>query len=125
MLKELIIPTTIAAALAATPVLADQTSKTGGESQADRQSNMQDNSSVPSGERGDQTFSQLDKNTDGKLDENELNAWGSTAAGGTSGTSGAGDTDRGERILNRYDLDDDGSVTKRELDQGPKKQDDM
>jgi hypothetical protein len=56
-------------------------------------------------------FDQMDSNGDGQLDEDELNTYGSTAAG-----QGAGED--GESMMERYDTDGDGSVSEQELQQG-------
>ena len=105
MLKQLMITTTIASALAVTPtVVAD----TGG-SKADRQSpeNMNAEAGVL---RTAEDFDELDTNKDGLLDEDELNTWGSTAAGGE---------DQKNVLLDKYDHNNDHRVSLKELQDGP------
>lgn len=60
-------------------------------------------------------FEELDRDGDGKLDEDELNRYGSTAAGNTTR-----DTDQGEQMLDLYDRDNDDALTEEELEGGPK-----
>lgn len=117
MLKKLIIPTAIVTAFAFTPVLAEQSGDKGG-SQAERQQDMETGGQgTTAGTQGAQSFDELDQNQDGKLDEEELNVWGSTAAGGASGDQDG--KDHSERMLQRYDHDGDGAISKDEMDQGP------
>jgi hypothetical protein len=117
MLRKLMIPTAIAAALTVTPVLADQSGGTGG-SKAERQQEMGTGAQGNTGRSAaTRSFDDLDRNQDGQLDEDELNTWGSTAAG--SATGDQVDEDRGERMMQRYDRDGDGSVSQDEMDRGP------
>lgn len=59
---------------------------------------------------GQTSFDDLDRNGDDRLDESELNAYGSTAAGGTQS-----DAQSGEQILEQLDEDGDGSVSREEM----------
>lgn len=63
-----------------------------------------------------QTFEQLDQDRDGQLDQEELSAYGSTAAG--QSTSGTEPSDRGERLMEQLDEDRNGYVDEEELQQG-------
>lgn len=119
MFKKLVIPAAIATAFAFTPVLAEQSGDKGG-SKAERQQEMEtgnQGTTAGAGASPAQSFDDLDRNQDGQLDEEELNVWGSTAAG--SETDNQGDQDRGERMMQRYDHDGDGAISKDEMDQGP------
>lgn len=70
--------------------------------------------SEPIGEVGDlerhKTFNQLDRDNNGLLDQSELDAYGSPAAGPSQ--------NRGEKILRVLDENDDGKVDIRELQEG-------
>lgn len=115
MLRKLVIPTAIVTAFAFTPVLAEQSGDMEG-SKAERQQEMETGSQgTTAGTQRTQSFDELDQNQDGKLDEEELNVWGSTAAGADN----QDDKDHGERMLQRYDRDDDGAISKDEMEQGP------
>lgn len=117
MLRKLVIPTAIVTAFAFTPVLAEQSGDMGG-SKAERQHEMETGSQgTTAGTQRAQSFDELDQNQDGKLDEEELNVWGSTAAGAASNNQD--DKDHGERMLQRYDHDGDGAISKDEMEQGP------
>lgn len=59
-------------------------------------------------------FGELDINQDGVLDEEELDRYGSPAAG----TDAGADTGRGERNLEFYDEDRDGAVSREEFNTG-------
>ena len=59
-------------------------------------------------------FDRLDENQDGMLDQEELNAYGSTAAGQQdSGEMG------GAEMLDSLDMDGDGAISQEEMEQGP------
>ena len=107
MIKEMIIPTTIALTLGATPLMAADSAGAGG-SKADRQTpeSMNAEAAVIQNER---EFDELDTNKDGSLDENELNAWGSTAAGPENSDKHT------DQVLERYDHNNDHRVTMEEL----------
>ncbi|BES73576.1 hypothetical protein RE428_45940 [Marinobacter nanhaiticus D15-8W] len=87
--------------MVAIPLSAQQTSPGGEDSE-------------PMGEVGDlerhKTFKQLDRDNNGLLDQSELDAYGSPAAGAAQ--------DRGEKILRVLDENDDGKVDIRELQEG-------
>lgn len=130
MLKKYLIPAAIVSAFALNPVLADQSGDEIGDKDEREQQKMgteqQDQTGTmqqgqTAGTTGsattDERFDELDRNQDGKLDEEELNVWGGTAAGGT--TEGAEDPKRTDRMLQRYDRDGDGAISKEEMEQGP------
>ncbi|MFW5824302.1 MAG: hypothetical protein ACOCVV_04995 [Marinobacter sp.] len=105
MFTRLAAPVAIVFSLAAAPAMADEDP-------------TKKHEQTFSGEPNDRTFDQLDRNQDGKLDEDELNAWGSTAAG--QGSEERRNIEgRTERMLDKFDHDDDGAITEDELDQGP------
>ena len=58
----------------------------------------------------------MDRSGDGRLDEEELNRYGSPAAGPEQSE----DSDRGERLLEMYDQNDDDELTREELERGPR-----
>lgn len=58
-------------------------------------------------------FKDLDENQDDRLDEDELNAYGSSAAG--TYANGSSGTDTGKENLEYYDADEDGAVTRDEF----------
>lgn len=58
-----------------------------------------------------QNFDQLDKNGDGRISQDELDALEPTAAGNE-------DLQDNEQIMNRLDRDDDGAISEQELEQG-------
>ena len=58
-----------------------------------------------------QNFQDLDRNQDGNLDEEELNTFGSTAAGTDTGA----ESDRGARNLEFYDEDRNENVSEEEF----------
>jgi hypothetical protein len=62
-------------------------------------------------------FNELDQNQDGQIDEDELNMYGSTAAGQSGQT---GSQDYSEDMMKRYDQDGDGSISEQEMQQGHK-----
>lgn len=74
------------------------------------QAEVLDESSEPAITQAD--FDELDRNQDGKLDEDELSAYGSTAAG-----QAGGDAESGEKMLDRLDQDGDGAISQEELQQ--------
>lgn len=107
--KQLVIPVALLTSFALTPVIADQSGDQGG-SKAERQQEQMGKQ----GSTSNPTFDELDRNQDGKLDEDELNTWGSTAAGPNDDQKGS---ERGERLMERYDRDGDGAVSEEELEQ--------
>jgi Ca2+-binding EF-hand superfamily protein len=112
MLKELMIPTTLAVAFAVTPfAVADSDGSDG--SKADRQ---QSSWSPEATNMNNDQFDELDANRDGALDEDELNTWGATAAGESNKQKHT------DQVLERYDHNNDHRVTMKEL-QNPPKQD--
>lgn len=121
MFRKLVLPTALLTAMAVSPVMAENSGDTGG-SKAERQQEMQTGkegytAGSDMGKESAQSFDELDKNQDGKLDEDELNAWGSTAAGPDS--SGEAGSAKAEKMLERYDRDGDRSLSKEEMEQGP------
>lgn len=139
MFGKLILATAITAAFAATPAFAEGTGSqdeeypgtTGQNRSAPGEDAGQADRRSPTGNTGDQAnttasnldqrFNQLDLNQDGELDEDELSRYGSTAAGGSAGsTESEGNKDQGERLLKLYDHDDNDVVTQQELEKGPK-----
>lgn len=74
------------------------------QAETQHQSEVLDDSSDPA--VAQPNFDELDRNQDGKLDEDELSAYGSTAAGG------------GEDMMDRLDQDGDGAVSQEELQKG-------
>lgn len=147
MFKKLLISTAISTALLSTPLLAEDSSKgnsmdsgdpqttgqsrsgpndAGGQASSDQDTSRSIGTTESDQSKGsDQAgtsaqspdFDELDRNKDGKLDEDELNRFGSTAAGSTNTKSGE---DHGERMLKEYDKDMDGYVSKEEMDKSPK-----
>lgn len=113
MFKQLLISTAISTVLISTPLLAEGTSKSSDDPQTTGQA-------ATFGEGQD--FDELDQNKDGKLDEDELNRYGATAAGGTDTEGGK---DYGERMLKMYDHDDDGTVSEQEMEAGSRSMDKM
>lgn len=109
--------TALVSAIAVTPVLADQTADRADPQRGMKTETRDDVAGAARGSNTTQTFDDLDRNQDGKLDENELNTWGSTAAGNS--TSVQEDQDRGERLLQRYDRNGDNAISKDEMDQAP------
>lgn len=86
----------------------DQSSQTSGTMDQNQQAATQ-------GQAGaGQRFDELDRNQDGQLDEEELNVYGATAAGGSQQQD---DSDRGERMMNTLDQNDDGKVDEEEFNQ--------
>ncbi|MAL99076.1 MAG: hypothetical protein CL583_11600 [Alteromonadaceae bacterium] len=63
-------------------------------------------------QRSTQSFSDLDRNQDNMLDENELNTYGSTAAG----TQGNDQDNLGQQNMEYYDQDRDDAVSQEEFD---------
>ena len=117
MLKQLVLPTAILTAMAFTPVMADSSGSTGG-SKADAAAEERTGTQgYTAGNQSAQAFDELDKNQDGKLDEDELNAWGSTAAGPDA--AGEGNSIKAEQMLERYDQDGDGTLSRDELQHAP------
>ncbi|MDX1551653.1 MAG: EF-hand domain-containing protein [Marinobacter sp.] len=132
MIKSALFSTVICGALIASPVLAAGTSssaqdnpQTTGQQRSDPSNagtEAPNQRSTTSGEitSGNSpkglSFDELDRNSDGKLDEDELNRYGSTAAGNAQSR----DTDQGEQMLERYDSDNDGALTEEELKSGNK-----
>ncbi|MEX0604477.1 MAG: EF-hand domain-containing protein [Marinobacter sp.] len=144
MFKQLLISTAISTALISTPLLAQGTSMgndnpqttgqtrsgpndAGGQASTNQST---DRSIGTTGEPGESKetaqagtssqspdFDSLDQNKDGQLDEDELNRFGDTAAG-SSNTMG--DKEQSGDMLQMYDRNDDGSVSKEELESGPK-----
>lgn len=111
MLKELMIPTTLAVTFAVSPVMATGTD-TSGDSMADhdKSQEMKTDASVV---RTENEFDELDANQDGTLDEDELNTWGATAAGPDKSQ------EHTDQVLERYDRNDDHRVSWKELQDGP------
>lgn len=132
MIKTALFSTVICGALIASPVLAAGSSsstqenpQTTGQQRSDPSNagtEAPNQRSTTSGEitSGNSpkglSFDELDRNGDGKLDEDELNRYGSTAAGNEQSR----DTDQGEQMLERYDSDNDGALTEEELKSGNK-----
>lgn len=132
MIKTALFSTVICGALIASPVLAAGSSsstqenpQTTGQQRSDPSNagtEAPNQRSTTSGEitSGNSpkglSFDELDRNSDGKLDEDELNRYGSTAAGNAQSR----DTDQGEQMLERYDSDNDGALTEEELKSGNK-----
>lgn len=119
MLKKLLIPTAVCAALASSNLIAETAtdrradpSQTTGQQQERSTTGGQRAGSSPQG----LNFDQLDRNQDGKLDEDELNRYGSPAAGVPRSDS----NEQGEQLLKLYDHDSDGAVTKEEMERGPR-----
>ena len=129
MFRQLLISTAISSLLISTPLLAQSTSS-GDNPQTTGQQSSQANDAggqaSTSGGSSDgmsgkgQDFDEMDENKDGKLDEDELNRFGATAAGGSDAQ---GDEDQGERMLKMYDHNDDGSVSKEEMEKGSRSMD--
>jgi len=120
MFRKLVLPTALLTAMAVSPVMAENSGDTGG-SKAERQQEMQTGKAgytagSKMGNESAQSFDELDKNQDGKLDEEELNAWGSTAAGPDA--SGEAGSAKAEKMLDRYDRDGDRSLSKEEIEHG-------
>ncbi len=117
MYKQLIAPATLAAMLAAAPLslMANETSGGSGGSQTGQAMPANEVSSEEA--LATETFGELDQNQDGALDEDELNAWGNTAAGGDE--KGKSQEKRAERMLEKYDNDDDGTISQEEMEEGP------
>lgn len=124
MFKQLLISTALSTALISTPVLAEDTSMDSDNPQTTGQSTSGSNDAggQASTSAQGQNFDELDQNKDGKLDEDELNRYGATAAGGTNTEGGK---DPSERMLKMYDHDDDGSVSKQEMEAGARSKDKM
>lgn len=132
MFKQLLISTAISTALISTPLLAAGTSMGSDNPQTTGQqmSGPNDAGGQASTDAGDQAgtsaqdmdFDELDVNKDGNLDEDELNRYGATAAGGTDTEGGK---DQSERMLKMYDHDDDGSISKKEMEAGSRTKDKM
>ncbi len=137
MIKTLFFSTAICSALVASPVLAagstdstqenpqttgqqrSEPSNAGGEAPNQRST---ESGEITSGNSPEGlSFDELDRDGDGKLDEDELNRYGSTAAGNPQG----GDSDQGERMLELYDRDEDDALTEDELKQGPQSRESM
>lgn len=132
MIKPLLFSTAISSALIASPALAagsmdsaqDDPQMTG--QQRSQPSNAVGDApnqrSTTSGEitSGNSpkglSFDELDRDGNGKLDEEELNRYGNTAAGNTQ----SGDSEQGEQMLELYDRDDDDALTEEELKLGSK-----
>lgn len=132
MFRKLLITTAISSALAIAPVaLAEKNQQGQGQQsrqmdqqmdrqmdqQMDQQGGQQGQQSQQGGQQMDQQgpqltrqdFIRLDQNSDGMLDEEELSRYGSPAAGG-------------EQLMQRYDQDQDGTVTRKELQLGQQQQ---
>lgn len=124
MFKQLLISTAISTALISTPLLAEGTSMGSDNPQTTGQqmSGPNDAGGQASTSGQGQDFDELDQNKDGQLDEDELNRYGATAAGGTDTEGGK---DQSERMLKMYDHDDDGSISKREMEAGSRTKDKM
>lgn len=126
MFKQLLISTAISTVLISTPLLAESSSKSSDNPQTTGQQSSPANDAggqaSTSGETSgaDMDFDELDQNKDGQLDEDELNRFGATAAGGTDTE---GDKDQSERMLKMYDHDDDGSISKQEMEAGARSMD--
>ena len=111
MLKELIIPSAAAFAFVMTPAMASDANKVGGDVDAHQSGGIYQKAvSI----ENQQDFDELDANQDGALDEDELNTWGSTAAGNSYGA-----TDESDMVLEEYDHNNDHRVTWKELQDGP------
>jgi Ca2+-binding EF-hand superfamily protein len=108
MLRKLIASLTLVTVTAVTPVVAENPSDRSIDSA--RHGNALSEAEVPE-------FDSLDRNRDGRLDEDELNTWGSTAAGGSVAGQQTAE-DRTEQLLQRYDQDDDDAISKEELSGG-------
>lgn len=100
--------------------LAADSSATGAGANTGQGGSMTDTQSVgqSSGAMGgdQETFDRLDQNGDGNLDEDELSAYGSTAAGG----SAAGDSSAGGSgdMMDKMDKDGNGEVSQEEFQEG-------
>ncbi len=117
MLKKLVLPTAILTAIAFSPAMADSSGSTGG-SKADAAAEERTGTQgYTAGNQSAQAFDELDKNQDGVLDEDELNAWGSTAAGPDA--TGEVNSIKAEQMLERYDQDGDGALSRDELQHAP------
>lgn len=132
MIKTALFSTVICGALLASPALAADTSssvqdnpKTTGQQRSEpgnAGTEAPNQRSTTSGEitSGNSpeglSFNELDRDGDGKLNEEELNRYGSTAAGNTQNR----DTDQGEQMLEMYDRDNDGALTEEEIKAGNK-----
>lgn len=108
MFKKTVIPVALLTAFALTPVVADQSGSKADREQEEMGGQQQE---YNEGTTSDPTFDDIDRNKDGKLDEDELNTWGATAAGKDDK-----DSDHGEKMLERYDRDDDGTLSEDEFD---------
>lgn len=109
MLKELMIPTTMAVAFAVTPLAF------AGSDGSEKDGQQTGNWSADTNNISNEQFDELDTNQDGSLDEDELNTWGATAAGNPD--------EHTDQVLERYDHNDDHRVTMEELQDGPMKDD--
>jgi len=134
MIRKLFISTAICSALISSPVLAtgntdhDQDNPqttgqqrsgpndAGGQASTSRSTNADQASATNRDQSNRQRFNDMDRNGDGRLDEEELNRYGSTAAGREQNE----DSDRGERLLEMYDQNDDDELTHEELERGPR-----
>lgn len=115
MIKKALFSTVICGALIASPALAAGTSSDAGTEAPNQRSTTSGEITSGNSPKG-VSFSELDRDGDGKLDEDELNRYGSTAAGNTQSR----DTDQGEQMLEMYDRDNDGALTKEEIKAGNK-----
>ncbi len=139
MIRKLFISTAICSALISSPVLAagntgqDQgnpqttgqqrsgPNDAGGQASTSRSTNADQASATNSDQANGphfnrQHFNDMDRSGDGRLDEEELNRYGSPAAGPEQSE----DSDRGERLLEMYDQNDDDELTREELERGPR-----
>ncbi|MBS8241515.1 EF-hand domain-containing protein [Marinobacter lipolyticus] len=116
MLKEMLLSTAICTALVFTPLLAQGI---GGNTENPQTTGQQPGQNDAGGQASaspkGMEFDELDRDGDGKLNEDELNRYGSTAAGNQQNPPG----DQGEQLLDMYDSDDDGELSKDELEQAP------
>jgi|25_taG_2_1085351.scaffolds.fasta_scaffold01062_5 Ca2+-binding EF-hand superfamily protein len=129
MIKKLFISTAICGALISSPVFATGSGTTADNQGMDTTSQEYSSQDTTSGQVGDQqnlqagqtgqtrNFDEMDRDGDGELTEEELNIYGSTAAGTTQSGS---NQDRGERMLEKYDENNDGALSEDEYKQGAK-----